>query len=440
MTGVVQRTAPGVRVALLPDERAREGEPLDLSGRILGFTFEDAERRADKAVFQLDNHDLSLFDREELMGGRLLQVSWGYPGHMSVPRRVVVRSVKGFETLTIEARALSVLMDREARTRTWTNVTRADVARAVAAEHGYEGAFVDVQDTEEVLDTIAQTAETDARFLRRLAAREEFELYVDDGGLHFRERRQSAAPTHTLTWYADPGRGDVLSVSVESDLIRRVGRVTVRGRDPLERATIEESADNGTTERATLAEVTDSIDPETGETTRTRSAVEERNATASVRPSAAPTASRARREAQARFRRAERATVKLSLKVVGDPTLHAKSIIEVRGISRLLSGLYYVTSVKHTLGASGYVCELKATRDGTGRRARAIVQERRGGAPAPATDQRPELGGERNRARRPDGGELGVVDRIDGETGETIHEYQRGGQPLGAGDPEAAGR
>ena len=163
-----KRTAPGVRVALLPDEHAREGEPLDLSGRIIAFAYEDAERRADKAVIQLDNHDLSLFDREELMGGRLLDVSWGYPGHMSVPRRVVVRSVKGFETLTIEGRALSVLMDRVARTRTWTNVTRADVARAVAAEHGYEGSFVDVQDTEEVLDTIAQTAETDARFLRRL--------------------------------------------------------------------------------------------------------------------------------------------------------------------------------------------------------------------------------------------------------------------------------
>ncbi len=47
------------------------------------------------------------------------------------------------------------------------------------------------------------------------------------------------APTHVLTWYSDPGRGDILSLNVESDLMRRVGRVEVRGRDPLRRSTLE---------------------------------------------------------------------------------------------------------------------------------------------------------------------------------------------------------
>jgi len=76
--------------------------------------------------------------------------------------------------------------------------------------------------TAEVLDSVNQTAETDARFLRRLAAREEFDFFVDDGGLHWRSPDQSRPPSHVLTWYSDPGRGDVLSVSVESDLARRV--------------------------------------------------------------------------------------------------------------------------------------------------------------------------------------------------------------------------
>ena len=34
-------------------------------------------------------------------------------------------------------------------------------------------------------------------------------------------------------------------------------------------------------------------------------------------------------------------------------------------------------------------------------------------------------------------GELEPLGRIDGETGATVVEYRRGGQPLGAGDPEA---
>src|SRR5262249_309535 len=123
-----------------------------------------------------------------------------------------------------------------------------------------------VEDTSEVLDTIHQAAETDARFLRRLAAREEFVFFVDDAGLHWRSRNQRSAPRHVLTWYADPGRGDIISLSVESDLARRAGRVEVRGRDPLAKTTLESRASSATVERATLSDVLEVVDPETGST------------------------------------------------------------------------------------------------------------------------------------------------------------------------------
>ncbi len=417
MTTPQDRSAPGVRLTLLRDERATSGEPLDLAGRLIGFTYEDAERKADQVSLQLDNFDLSLFDREDLAGGATLEVSWGYPGNMAPPRRVVIRSLKGFGTLTLEGRATTVLMDREARTRAWENKSRADIARAIAEEHGFEGGFVDVEDTGEVFDVINQTAETDARFLRRLASREEFEFFVDDGGLHFHTRRQSAAPTHVFTWYADPGRGDVLSVNVEGELARRAGRVTVRGRDPLTRTTVEHTATNATASRETLAEVVEVVDPDTGSTS-----LQTRNATASVQPTAATTSARVEREAGARFRRAERATVKLSLRVVGDPTLRAKSIVEVRGISSLLSGKYYVTDVKHVIAASGYVCELNLTRDGSGRRARQLAQAQ---------------GGARNQSAPRSGGAMTEVETVDPDTGATRVEFRSDGRTVGAEDPEA---
>ena len=417
MNAIIDRSAPGVRITLLPDERAASGEPLDLAGRIIGFTFEDAERKADKVALQLDNFDLSLFDREDLMGGAALEVSWGYPGNMAVPRRVVVKKLKGFTTLTVEGQATSVLMNREAKTRSWENVTRAAVARQIAEEHGYEGEFIDVEDTEEVFEVVNQSGETDARFLLRLAAREEFEFYVDDGGFHFHERRQDAAPTHVFTWFANPGRGDVISINVESDLVKRAGRVTVRGLDPMRRATIESSTSNETADRSTLAEVVEVVDPETGSTS-----LETRNATASVHPTSASSEGRARRESAARFRRAERATVKLSMRVVGDPTLHAKSIVELRGVSGLLSGKYYVTNVKHVISSSGYTCDLKLTRDGSGQRARRLAREQRG---------------ERNTSRPRTDGELTQVEAVDPETGATRIEYRRDGRRIGFEDPEA---
>ena len=417
MNPIIDRSAPGVRITLLADERAESGEPLELGSRIIGFTFDDAESKADKLSLQLDNQDLSLFDREDLMGGATLEVSWGYAGNMAVPRRVVVKKLKGFTTLEVEGQALSTLMNREAKTRSWENVTRSSVVRQIAEEHGYEGQFIDVEDTGEVLDVVNQTAETDARFLRRLASREEFEFYVDDGGFHFHERRQEAAPTHVFIWYSDPGRGDILSINVESDLIKRAGSVTVRGRDPMSRSTIESSSSNDSTSRATLAEVVEVVDPESGSTS-----LETRNATASVHPTSAPTAGRAARESAARFRRAERSTVKLSMQVVGDPTLHAKSIVEVRGVSGLLSGKYYVTEVKHVVSSSGYTCELKLTRDGQGRRARQVAREQRG---------------ERNTSRPRTDGEMTQVEAVDPETGATRIEYRRDGRRIGYDDPEA---
>jgi hypothetical protein len=279
------------------------------------------------------------------------------------------------------------------------------VVREVAAEHGYADQRLDVDDTGERLDVVNQSAESDARFLKRLATKEQFEFRVDEEGLHWRERRQDAPPVRVLTWYADPGRGDVMAIHVESDLMRRAGRVTVRGRDPMTRTTIESSATNETTARATLGDVVEVVDPETGAT-----AIELRNATASIHPTPASTERGARRESEARFRRAERATVEITMQVVGDPTLKAGTVVELRGVSPLLSGKYYVTEVRHSISASGYTCDLKLTRDGVGRVAR-----------RPARPQQ----GERNTHEPRRDGALTQVEVVDRETGATHIEYRR---------------
>ncbi len=156
-------SAPGVRLSLLPDEQSLEAVPLDLRDRILSLSFEDNDTKADRLTLQLANPDLALFEREDLAAGTILQVAWGYPGRMSAPRRVVIRKLKGFETLTLEAQALSTLLDRQTKIRSWRNATRSQVAREIAAEHGWQAAAL-IDDTTEIIDTINQAAETDARF------------------------------------------------------------------------------------------------------------------------------------------------------------------------------------------------------------------------------------------------------------------------------------
>ena len=78
--------APGVRLSVLLTERAPQGTPLALDGRVLGFTFEASQDKADKVSLELENGDLALFDDEVLLGGALLEVTWGYPGWTAPPR------------------------------------------------------------------------------------------------------------------------------------------------------------------------------------------------------------------------------------------------------------------------------------------------------------------------------------------------------------------
>ncbi len=410
------RSAPGVRLTLLPDEKAASGASLDLADRLVGLTYEDTDEKADKLSLQLDNFDLSLFERIDLLTGAVLEVSWGYPCAMSPPRRVVIQSMKGFSTLTLEGVALSAFMNKVVRTRRWEHHTRAEVVRKVAAEQGYEHTLADIEDTKVVLDVVCQTAETDAWFLKRLAAKEGFDFYVDGTGLHWHRRRQEAPPSRVLTWYG--GVGELLSVSVESNLQKRVGEVELKGRDPLDKTTITASATSDTAKRATLGDFIEVVDPKTGTTKLLK-----RNATSTSGPTAAGSKGLIDKEAEAKFVKAEREAVKLTLSVVGDPTLAAKTVIEVEGISSLLSGKYYVKEVKHQLGTSGYICELKVTRDGKG-----------GAGGAGAASTKPQ-GGDKNTAGPKKAGAKKPIEVIDPKTGKSRIEWRDDG--AGSADPEA---
>lgn len=413
----IDRSAPGVRISSLATVTDTSAAPVDVRGRIVSFTYEESDVRTDKVSLELDNWDATLFDRAEFLGGALLEVAWGYPGAMSPPRRAVVRKLTGFTTLTVEAHGVAATWNDKAQTQRWLNVTRSDVARTIAASHGYQGAFAIIDDTEERFDVLVQAGETDAWLLRRMAAKEHFLFAIDSDGFHFHARRQDDAPEHVLTYYSDPTRGDIRSLNVESDLTRRVGAVVVRGRDPMGKTTVESRSNADTAPRGTLSDVLEVFDPETG-----AGSSRPWNATESVHASSAQTAAQATREANARFTRGESATLVLSAQAVGDPTIRARSIIELRGVPTRLAGKYRVHEAKHVISGSGYALDLKLRRDSVGK------------AP-PAQPTKPQ-GGDPNTAAPRSDGEQDWVETVDPETGAPASSFKSGGRALGAGDPE----
>ncbi|MBE7449160.1 MAG: phage late control D family protein [Kofleriaceae bacterium] len=380
--------------------------PIDLSNRVLRFTYEDRDDAVDKVTVQLANPDLVLLDRHDVLGGAVWQVSWGIGGAMMRARAMAVRSVRGVEVLTVEGHARHISMDHVVRSRTFHGQTRSQVMSRVAAEHGFQGPFAQIADTDERFETIHQVAETDARFLRRLARLEDFLFSLDDERLVIGPATSLLEPARVFHWRPGRSDGDVKALNVESNLALVVSKVVLRGRDPKEKKTITATATRTPDEQRGLDGFFDRISGETG---RTR--VEERAAppgtTALTQPTTVTSPAGAQRKAEARLRRLDADAVKVTLQVVGDATLRTKQVVELRGASRRLSGRYVVRAVKHQISAEGYTVELTARRlvGGEGASVQPV------GAPPPATSataQTPPA------ARPPT-----PVDLIDPETGRT---------------------
>lgn len=398
---MIERRAAGVRISLVSEDGKRSALPADLAGRLMSFTFTESEKKADSATLELRNTDLSLFENEDIAAGKTLEVSWGYPGRMSSPRRVVIKKRKGFEKLRIEGRAESAQLDRVKKTRGFESKSRPDVARAIAEEHGYAPSAQFVGPPGEALDMVNQAGETDAHFLSRLAREEGVHFFIDDAGFHFREERQEAAPTLALRWRGGD-TGEIISIGdVDINTARRAGKVTVKGRDPLEKTTISESADNDSEKRFALSDFIEVIDPDKG-----GSVLQSKNATSDESASSAKDANAAKAEASRRFKTAERESIKITLTARGNPALRAKTIVRLEGISKTLSGNYRITDATTKVAATGYTIELNTVRDGTS-----------------AADGNHK--GDKNDKKEQDKKKLEMFEEVDPDTGGTILGYRR---------------
>lgn len=380
---------------------------VDRSDQVLTFSFEEDEKAADKLSITVDNFDLANFDDPVWRKGATIEVSWGYPGNMCPTRTCVIQKVTGFQTLTVEALAKSIEMHKVTQNRIFTNVTRAQAVAQIAMANGYGSSVQHIDDTSVVYETITQNRETDASFLMRLAKREGFEFFVDFDGLHWHRRRTAQKPLREFVYYIDQ-RGDVLDIQVTNDVTAKPAQVTLKGRDPITKKDIEVSADNSNTQRDGLAPGLEVVDPQTGLTSLQQNTGQQIEAHTSE-----PNAAGAQRVANGAYINSVMTTVELTLKAVGDPLQLAKTIVKISNI-RSLSGNYYVSKVKHTIG-DRYEMELKCKRDG------------RNAATLAKSDAKQNA---------QDPGEAGALEPrevVDPRTGGTSIQYvQSGGRPQGS--------
>ncbi len=97
----------------------------------------------------------------------------------------------------VQAHDKSHRMHRTMKTETYLNSSASDIAEGIAREHGLTPR---VDSTSQVYEHLFQANMTDSQFLKQLGDRENCEVYVSQGELHFKKHASSTESAGELNW------------------------------------------------------------------------------------------------------------------------------------------------------------------------------------------------------------------------------------------------
>jgi uncharacterized protein len=251
-------------------------------------------------------------------------------------------------TLTVRGHDKRHRLLRQRRTRTFMNMQDSEIADRVASEAGL-GA--DVETTSFKNPYVIQRNQTDLDFLLERAQRIGFEVFVDDKTMHFRSRGIDRKEVIKL-------RRDVelLEFLPRLSSMGQVSEIVVRGWDPTSKKEIVARSSSGR-KSATMG----------GSTSGPRAVQQSFGDDTTVRvDTPVHTQEDADDYAKGLFAEMALGYIRAEGVCIGEPALRAGSNVQVEGIGRRFSGLYYVTSVVHKYSSkTGYRTDFSARRNAT---------------------------------------------------------------------------
>jgi Bacteriophage probable baseplate hub protein len=187
-----------------------------------------------------ETEQLQYLDGAVLDFGKKIEVSLGPPGN---ERIVFSGTISGLEARFDEGAEPEVVAFAEdklmklrmtRRSKTYEQVSDADIASAVASEHGLTPSTAADGPT---YDFVQQWNQSDLAFLRERAALVQAELWCEDETLNFKTRGNRTGTSVTLIQ-----GNQLLSVECRADLAHQRTKVVVSGYDAQARATIEQES------------------------------------------------------------------------------------------------------------------------------------------------------------------------------------------------------
>ena len=195
---------------------------------------------------------------------------------------------------------------------------------------------------------VIQYNRTDWAFLLERARNIRFEVFVDDKTLVFRKGQEDQGRVLVLAY----GKG-LKSFQPVIDTQKQVSRVVVRGYDPRTKKDVVAQAGSGD-EDTTMG----------GKSSGSQVAEQAFSGKVEEVRVDHPVASQEEADqlARAYYNVVLQDLVRGSGSAVGDPSLRAGRVIELRGLGKLYSGEYYLVQVTHSIGSGGYVTSFNVRR------------------------------------------------------------------------------
>ncbi len=332
-----------------------EGAPVSsaVSDLLIDVRVELAVNTAGRATVRFFDHEFDIIDSEVFKIGKVISIDF-FPETLGTPEavRVFDGEVTAIATdvgpsdmheLVITCFDKSHRLRRGARQRTMLNVTYSNVVSKIASESGLQA---DVDGCGSItFPHLLQTSDN-ATFLTEIAQRTGTQWYVDGAKLKvFAPSNQGSPPTLTLhetlrtfrtRFSAAEQVGDVIVQGWdEKNKVAIVGRAPATA-DPPQLTTAPLASDNRTKHTSWGADAR-----HTG-TLVVQSQTEAEQVAKALHARAATSEILARGEA------------------LGTPSLRPGGPVEIAGVGRRLSGVYYLTTVEHIFSTRGQITRFSA--------------------------------------------------------------------------------
>jgi len=321
------------------------------------FSLRDRYPDPDRARFPASG-SLEWMDSGLLDEGKEVEIEYGWRGGDMQNFVGVITTVSpsfpesGVPVIHIQGRSLFDRLNKQCTNKAFNSKTDSDIAAEIAAlpEIGLDSS-VDTTTAEHPL--LSSESGTYANILRKRADRIGYELVVKEKTLYFEQPRYlvNKGPVMTLEW----GRS-LKSFTPTLSTYKKVTHVTTRasqtsyarGKDALE-GSVGPGDEGAKMGNETASEIAQRLSGKNEIFLDDHSAVSQEEANLM---------------AKARLEASSLDFIAGSGACNGNPLLMARTVIELKGLGKRFSGIYYVTQSTHTIDGSGYRTSFQVKRNG----------------------------------------------------------------------------